>query len=431
MSTTGQGLQSVAESARGGNPVASGLACRLTPPAPDSVTHPGQPAGPKARELILLADDDPVCLALAQNVLEKGGYDVVTAANGLEALDTLEHQSPGLVLLDLEMPGLSGFDVCRRMKADARYADIPIIFLTVTSDPKVKAEGFHVGGGDYVTKPIEHVELLARIRCHLELAASRQALRSRANLYEAVAAEQMTRLEQVRDGQASILTAPGAFGDFEVAVRFVPAHEAGGDFYEISRFSENQFGVLVTDVAGHDLSVPFITGALKGLVALCLNETLNARETMIMLNSGLRRFLSCERFVSGCYAKIDRENGEIEIVSAGHPPALVQRRQGGCEYIQAVGDVLGMYERVTFEADHLQVSPGDRLFLYTDGLIEGYADEQGRRGRALFGLRRLQQQVQELWSLPLRTVVNTVVDRLIEENGGNVADDVVLLGIEF
>lgn len=376
-------------------------------------------------------DDDPVCLALAQNVLERGGYEVITAADGPDALFKLERRTPGLVLLDLEMPGLSGFDVCRQMKADPRFADIPIIFLTVTSDPKVKAEGFNLGGGDYVTKPIEHVELLARIKCHLELAASRQALKSRASLYEAVAAEQMTRLEQVRNGQASMLTAPSAVGDLETAVRFVPAHEAGGDFYEIARFAEGQFGVLVTDVAGHDLSVPFITGALKGLVGLCLNENLTPRETMIMLNCGLTRFLSAERFVSGCYAKIDRENGEVEVASAGHPPALLLPRNGDSAYVEAVGDILGMHEQVTFETARLAVGPGDRLFLYTDGLIEGYRDEQGRQGRARYGMDRLRREVQELRASPLRTVVDTVVEKLTEECGGSVSDDVVFLGIEF
>ena len=121
----------------------------------------------------------------------------------------------------------------------------------------------------------------------------------------------------------------------------------------------------------------------------------------------------------------------IEVASAGHPPALLQQHDGGCEYIDAVGDVLGMYERVTFESVCRVVNPRDRLFLYTDGLVEGYRDEHGRRGRCRVGQRALQQRVQELASMPIRTAVNTVVDELIAESDGHVADDVVLLGIEF
>jgi len=211
----------------------------------------------------------------------------------------------------------------------------------------------------------------------------------------------------------------------------VTANEAGGDFYEISRFSESQFGVLVTDVAGHDLSIPFVTGALKGLAGLCLNECLSPRETMIMLNSGLRRILSEERFVTGCYVKIDQENLELEVISAGHPAALVQRLDGRCEYVEAVGDVLGMYEQVVFESCRMTVGPGDRLFLYTDGLIEGYRDEAGRQGHPLYGMRRLSRQVEELRRAPIDKTVQTLVDELIEESGGSVTDDVVLLGIEF
>jgi phosphoserine phosphatase RsbU/P len=410
----------------------SGVPLVEAPPALCTGAHPsGREWTPPRMDAVVVVDDDGSCRELMKHVLTRKGYEVITAGDGYELLRLLEQGIPRLILLDLEMPGLSGFDVCEKIKADPRWADIPIIFLTGTTDPEVKARAFEAGGADYITKPIERIELLARIKCHLELALTRSLFKRKASLYEALAAEQMGRLEEVRTGQTSMLTDPAGFMELKVAVRFVPAHEAGGDFYEIARLSDQQFGFLVTDVAGHDLSVPYVTGALKALAGLCLNENLTPNETMIMLNSGMQKILSAERYVTGCYAKFNREAMSVEIVNAGHPPALLHRHGCGCECINGIGDVLGFFEQVQFEPSHIEVAHGDRLFLYTDGLIEGYLDERGCRGRGLFGTRRLQAQLEKYGAQPIRSAVNAVIDQLIEESDGGVGDDVVLLGIEF
>ncbi len=257
------------------------------------------------------------------------------------------------------------------------------------------------------------------------------ALKHKAELYEALAAEQLGRLEQVRSGQASLLANPATFTDLKVAVRLVTPNEAGGDFYEISRLSDEQFGFLVTDVAGHDLSSPYLTGVLKGMAALCLNEIMTPVETMIMLNSGLLKILSADQYVTGCCAKFNRQSMSLDIVSAGHPPAMIQGGDGRCERMDAPGDVLGSFDRVLFEPSRVEVAGGDRLFIYTDGLIEAYRDEQGRRGRPLFGTGQLRKHLEESRTMSLDDAVSAIIDRVLNENEGKVDDDMVLLGVEF
>lgn len=380
---------------------------------------------------VVVVDDDPACRALVGHLLRKQGYDVQAFCDGPEALTFLEQATPGLILLDLDMPEMTGYEVCDRIKHADRFEHLPVIFLTAASDPQDKERGFAVGGADFVTKPIEKVELLARIRYHMSSAVDQWHLNRRALLLEEVAAEQLSRLDQVRIGQELLLTSPESLPELKLAVRLKAANEAGGDFYEIARLSEQSYGFFVADVSGHDLSVPFITGALKALTALCLNDAMEPAEAMAVINTGLRKTLNPERFVSSCYAKFHPDLMELQIVNAGHPPGLLRRRDGTTDYIQSIGDVLGMFEDVRFETKRVEVEPGDRLILYTDGLIEGYRDAKGRTGRPMFGMGELERRVAAMRPMPVDDMVNQLLQDLLAESDLAVKDDVVIMAVEF
>ena len=118
---------------------------------------------------ILAIDDTPASLRLLTDILNSEGYQVRSAINGELALRAATTQPPQLVLLDVSMPGMDGFDVCRRMKQDSRLADVPVIFVSALSEMTEKLKGFDIGGVDYVTKPYQREELLARVHTHLEL----------------------------------------------------------------------------------------------------------------------------------------------------------------------------------------------------------------------------------------------------------------------
>jgi DNA-binding NtrC family response regulator len=125
---------------------------------------------------ILIVDDELFNLDLLEQELETGGYRIATAGNGKEALEKAEAESPDLVLLDIIMPGIDGFEVCRRLKASDSTADIPVIFMTALSDVEDKVKAFAAGGVDYVTKPFQSEEVMSRVRAHLELRQARQQL---------------------------------------------------------------------------------------------------------------------------------------------------------------------------------------------------------------------------------------------------------------
>jgi DNA-binding NarL/FixJ family response regulator len=130
--------------------------------------------------VILIVDDDPGALAFLSTAIEDRGATALVARSGESALAILERLTPDVILLDAVMPGLDGFEVCRRLKRDDRLAGVPVIFMTGLSDTDHVVQGFTVGGVDYVTKPIVVEQLLVRLSAHM--ATSRMALRARSAL---------------------------------------------------------------------------------------------------------------------------------------------------------------------------------------------------------------------------------------------------------
>jgi len=121
------------------------------------------------KPLILAVDDNPQNLQFLGKLLSDNGYEVGMGQNGLQALNFVKKNEPDLILLDIMMPEMDGYEVCRKLKADLGTRHIPIIFLTAKIDPSDIVKGFDAGGVDYVTKPFNSAELLARIRTHVEI----------------------------------------------------------------------------------------------------------------------------------------------------------------------------------------------------------------------------------------------------------------------
>ncbi len=160
---------------------------------------PDDENAPHAR--VLIVDDVPANLDVLVDVLDGAGYGVLVAESGEGALRQLDHACPDLILLDVTMPGIDGYETCRRVKADPRWRDTPVLFLTAHHDPAEKLRGFNAGAVDFITKPLHPPEVLARVRAHLQIRALQHALaRRNAQLERAVA----LRLEAERQLQESL-----------------------------------------------------------------------------------------------------------------------------------------------------------------------------------------------------------------------------------
>jgi len=205
---------------------------------------------------ILVVDDTLTNQELVRGVLDAEGFHTLTADNGCDAYGISRSQQPDLILLDVLMPGESGFETCSRLKSDPATADIPIIFLSSLDDVKTKVTGLKIGGVDYITKPMHGEEVLARVRVHLRIRQTSRAL----------VEQQRARLNQLRDAQQAILVRPEDLPDAHFAVCYSPLEEAGGDCYDVLSLGSGIFSYFVADISGHGVSAAYLTSAVNARV---------------------------------------------------------------------------------------------------------------------------------------------------------------------
>jgi PAS domain S-box-containing protein len=158
------------------------------------------------RGTILVVDDEPESLRVLAGILQQEGYTVRPANSGELALASIAAQPPDLILLDIRMPGLDGFEVCRRLKAEEAARNIPVIFQSAATDLADRLEGLRLGAVDYISKPFQREELLARVRTHLELALLRgdleELVKERTAQLELEIAERKRAEEHLKDNEA-------------------------------------------------------------------------------------------------------------------------------------------------------------------------------------------------------------------------------------
>ena len=363
---------------------------------------------------ILIVDDNPVNLMLLKAMLTKAGYHVFMAKNGSEARTMAAKCVPDLILLDIMMPGENGFKVMRRLRENSRTVTIPIIFLSALDDLKSKMEGFKLGAVDYITKPFQMPEVLARVKLHLKLSIATNSL----------IASQAQKLQQIKNAQQSMLVNPAEIPKAKFAVWYNSLQEAGGDIYDVFRISKDIFGYFVGDVSGHDIATSYVTASVKALLKQNCQAVYEPRESMTMLNKVLKEISSNGKYLTACYARLNRKEKIVALVNAGHPPALYIPVDKEAELIELEGDILGMFEDVLFDFAEIKVQRGDRFFLFTDGLIER-ADEQQVWTNGL-------QRLLEISDLIRDYPVSESAERLKDLIMGDIVpeDDVVVLGFE-
>ncbi len=211
----------------------------------------------------MVVDDEPANLKLLEEMLGKRGYQVRSFPRGRLALAAAAHQTPDLILLDINMPELSGYEVCRRLKLDAGLCEIPVIFLSALHAADDKVKGFGAGGVDYIPKPFEFEEMYARVETHIQLNDLRRTLR-RANehLEETVAARtrelaaayaRLTKLDQAKDDFLTIIShelrtpLQGLFGMGEIALDALPRSEQNSNIRGVFERSRRRILSLVDD----------------------------------------------------------------------------------------------------------------------------------------------------------------------------------------
>lgn len=363
--------------------------------------------------LILIVDDVKSNLMILRATLAKEGYQVSEAMSGQEAFELAASQAPDLIMMDMMMPGESGAEACVRLKKNHSTADIPVIFVSASDQVESKLKAFDSGAVDYVTKPYWREEVLARVRIHLKLARAFQELTE----------VQAQKLGQLTNAQKSLLVNPADMPEANFSVCFCPHEEAGGDFYDVTEIGDGIFGYFVADVSGHDIEASFTTSALKALFRQNATPLNTPAETLKAMNSVLNMMMTGGRHLTACYATLNRKTRTLKIATAGHLPMLVRTKEGQCTFVESAGSPLGAFEHLILETEQLKLKPGDRFYLYSDGLVESAERSMGREE----GMARLKALVESTDPTPMGAACKTIADAA---TGGASEDDVVLLAVE-
>lgn len=362
--------------------------------------------------LIFIVDDDSTTVCAIEGILKRAGFQTASAANVAEALHSIPQRAPDLILLDVNLPDGSGFDICRSLKGAPSTSSAPILFISAENDVSTKVKGFEIGGVDYVTKPVTGAELLARVRTHVRLKQIRERL----------VELQAERLQSLAAAQKSLMPCPEDIPQarFQVCLHQVLA--AGGDFYDVIPGGEGLVDYLVADASGHDLAASFWTAALKALAAEYASPVYLPPEIVAAINSALCRVLPSGAFFTLIYARLNHRTGRLSLVSAGHPPLILVHSDGRpVSVVRLEGDVVGAFRDAVFSSAELTIQPGDRMFLYSDGLIETGSSQEA-------GIRRLAEACVKRRYLPMAELIPAVVEEITA--GVPMIDDTLLLGIE-
>lgn len=362
--------------------------------------------------LILIVDDDLPTTLILERLLRRAGFDT-QSAHDLESAEWLiRSRQISLILLDVHLPDGNGLDLCGRLASDASTAGIPIIFISASDDVDIKVRGFTAGAVDYITKPLASAEVLARVRTHLRLRAAYDLL---ADLHE-------ERIRRLANAQQSFMPLPEDTPEAGFRVCMRQALLAGGDFYDVILAGNRIVDYIVADASGHDLGTSLWTASFKTLLAEYASILYDPLDVCRKINDSLRRLLGDGRYFTGIHARLNRLSNKLILVSAGHPPAiLLSTSSGEVRIVEQEGDVLGVYTDAVFGRVELNVVPGDRVFLYSDGLVELHGSRDT-------GIHLLADACRHTAGIALGDAVISIVDSL--SLGAVIEDDIVLLGIE-
>jgi sigma-B regulation protein RsbU (phosphoserine phosphatase) len=370
---------------------------------------------------LLLVDDTPANIQIANSIL-KDNYKIRIATNGARALELANVTPlPDLILLDVMMPEMDGYEVCTRLKTAAETRDIPVIFLTGQTEVEDETRGFDVGAVDYIHKPLSPAIVKARVQTHLVLRGIRKQLASQLLTIQ-------KELETAREIQLSILPEgiPKIEG-LEIAARYIPMTSVAGDFYDFIVVDEKHVGILVADVSGHGMPAALIASMLK--IALAAQEPHADDPAQVLL--GLNQAL-CGKFqrhyVTAAYLFVDMLKGTLSYAGAGHPPLLLWSQSEGVRAVEENGLFLGKFPQAAYSFVELPLKAGDWALLYTDGIPETTNPSQIE-----FGTDRFRQFLETDQS----TLPDHLADRLLKElvqwsardSGDDSDDDVTLVAI--
>ncbi len=347
----------------------------------------GFAASPGDYALLVVDDNEDNRYTLTRRLKREGYTNIAVAENGRQALEMVKAQPFDLMLLDIMMPEVNGYEVLERMKADAQMRHVPVIMISAVDELDSVIRCIELGAEDYLPKPFNPTLLRARVGASLEKKRMRDDILRHLRRME-------RDLETAREIQLSMVptdfpVAENAQG-LEVYATLQAAYEVGGDFYDFFWLSPDRLCVLVADVSDKGASAALHMARAKASIRfLCGSEKSgylpNAAELVERIDCELSRDNPHAMFITLLLAVVNPHSGEIEWCNAGHNPPYVMSAEGAITVLGGeCGIPVGIDPKFFRNAETGQIPKGGSLFLYTDGITEAMNSQKD-----MFGVERL------------------------------------------
>ncbi len=313
------------------------------------------------KQVVLVVDDTPINLDIIKGILGKE-YTVKVATNGQTALKIANKQPPDLILLDIMMPDMDGYEVCRQLKSNLKSAHIPIIFVTAMSGVKDEVKGLDIGAIDYITKPISGPILCARVRTHLALKQAKQEI-----------IQQQKILQEERETIESIvikMREDPHFINQHLQFLISPVEKTSGDILLSAFNSDGTQHLLLGDFTGHGLPAA-IGGPLVSHIFYSMTErNCSAIEIITEINEVLYKHLPSYLFLAAAFIEIPNTRDRFTSWNAGLQDTLLIR-ESGAERYPSCSPPLGCIQGLTInDGTPIPIKKSDRLYIFSDGIVE-------------------------------------------------------------
>jgi sigma-B regulation protein RsbU (phosphoserine phosphatase) len=325
---------------------------------------------------VLIADDQPDLLDALRLLLKGAGIQMEAVTSPEAALSALEQRPYDLLLMDLNYTGdttsgREGIDLLARVQAIDRH--LPVVVMTGWGSVDLAVESMRRGVRDFVQKPWDNHQLVATLRTEIERGrARRQKMET-----------ERREFDEARRIQRKLLPAsmPELDG-WEIASSWQPAAGVGGDCFDAIRFGDTRVAVSIADVVGKGIPAALLMSNLQAAVRAFATDSVRPDELCHQVNRILCGNIAEGRFISFFYCVVDSAIGSLTYANAGHYPPVLVRADGSVERLTAGGPVLGVFADGTYEHGTVQVSSGDRLVLFTDGITEARRADDEEFGEA-------------------------------------------------
>lgn len=372
--------------------------------------------------LVLIVDDNlvnqRVLIAIAQSI---GVHRIETAMNGLEGLDAIRKNKPDIVLLDVMMPVMDGYEMCRRLRQNFSQDELPVLFVTAFDNPDGRANCFAAGGTDMVSKPINAAEVTARLRVHLENRILLTGLKS----YQSRMSEE---LELARATQETLHPQPSQLEQvlqrtgITVTGLMETSSELGGDFWTIYETHYGTVGLVVADFTGHGVAAAFNTVRLHALMARRPWALSGPGELLDFLNHELKRLLPPGQFAAALACELNPSSGLLTCAGALTPQPILIGSDGSVRLLPLEGPPLGAFADATYDEVTTIMPPGSTLLTYSDALMESEIN-----GKPVVDETTLLDWMREIG--PAGDLVGGVLSRFHHHLPGLPPDDLTLVAL--